>query len=295
MLSVLLAVLIFISCSSLSGAQMDAASTIDPSNSTSPSPSLKRASAGTAANLAATSSVACNRTPWQTVGPERAGGKVTTVWKEPGHLPFFFSAKMAIDADGSPHAYNPSNTGLDDNRNAKNGSRWVGVAIKNDGTPFIQGPQDPAPGCYVSTTTLQDTTKRKEDPHRYTDSETIPFIALPPKVLHAFGHCAQDAQACLGDVAFVVNSANGKTAFAIVADVGPRKRIGEGSIALANALGIPPSPRHGGAGSGVYYLVFPGSGNEKPKSLDEINAIGADLLAGWGGKEKLTTCLSGTR
>lgn len=44
---------------------------------------------------------------------------------------------------------------------------------------------------------------------------------------------------------------------AVVADIGPRP--GEGSIVLAEALGIPSSPKHGGVDSGVTYVRFPRS------------------------------------
>src|SRR4051812_13662263 len=54
---------------------------------------------------------------WQVVGPEESpdgpGRQLTAIWREEGRTPFFFTTKMAIDADGSPHAYNPDNTGLD--------------------------------------------------------------------------------------------------------------------------------------------------------------------------------------
>lgn len=42
-----------------------------------------------------------------------------------------------------------------------------------------------------------------------------------------------------------------------MADIGPHP--GEGSIAMADALGIPSSPKHGGVDSGVTYVAFPHS------------------------------------
>ena len=62
----------------------------------------------------------------------------------------FYRAGMDIDADGSPHAYNPENTGLDVNEDALDGSEWVGVVTNDDGNPVIQNISDPAPGFYVS-------------------------------------------------------------------------------------------------------------------------------------------------
>jgi len=92
----------------------------------------------------------------------------------------------------------------------------------------------------------------------------------------------------------VINRRNGKRAFAIYADNGPSKRIGEGSIALAEALGIPSSPRRGGAADGVQILVFPGSGNGKSRSAGEIATEGEKLLARWGDDARLEACVKPT-
>ena len=92
-----------------------------------------------------------------------------------------FKAGMEIDADGSPHAYHPiSSKGLDSLENAKDqNGRFVGIALKPNGEPAVQGDDDPAPGFFVSTTSLEDTSKASTDPARYVDSERIPFIVLP--------------------------------------------------------------------------------------------------------------------
>src|SRR5262249_24548532 len=156
---------------------------------------------------------------------------------------FLYVTGMTVDADGSPRAYNPSNTGLDNNQNAMHGDQWVGVVTEH-GRPVIQKDTDPAPGFYVSPTTLEDTTKKLIDPLRYVDSERIPYLALPPEVLHPDG-------ARMGDLAVVMNLSNNALSFAIVADRGPSGHIGAGSIALAKALGIASSPRVGGASNGV--------------------------------------------
>jgi hypothetical protein len=92
-----------------------------------------------------------------------------------------FKAGMEIDADGSPHAYHPiSSKGLDSLENAKDqNGRFVGIALKPNGEAAVQGDDDPAPGFFVSTTSLEDTSKASTDPARYVDSERIPFIVLP--------------------------------------------------------------------------------------------------------------------
>ena len=111
--------------------------------------------------------------------------------------------------------------------------------------------------------------------------------------MHPDRQCVRDDKACLGDIAVVVNRRNEKLSYAIVADQGPTTKIGEGSIALAKALGVNSSLRIGGTEHGIFYLIFPGSGNETSKAVEEINSIGQELFNRWGGQEKLNTCLGG--
>jgi hypothetical protein len=91
----------------------------------------------------------------------------------------------------------------------------------------------------------------------------------------------------LGDLATVWNRRNGKLAQAIFADVGPDDEVGEGSIALARALGIPANPRTGGQAGDVAYVVFPGSGNGRPRARAEIVAAARPLFRDWGGLRRL--------
>src|SRR5262249_3417990 len=159
-----------------------------------------------------------------------------SIWELGDPPALIFRSGMNIDADGAPDAYHPDNTGRDYLANAgKPGNWWVLVTDNNrrDGNPVVQGPDDPAPGYYISTTALQDTSKRVSDPRRYVNSAEIPYIALPPR----FGHGV-----ALGDVVVVLNESSASIAFAIFADIGPPDSIGEGSIALASLLGVNPSP-----------------------------------------------------
>jgi hypothetical protein len=191
-----------------------------------------------------------------------------------GSHAFFYQAGMTIDADGAPNAYHPDNTGLDDLANAGTPGRWEGLAKDADGTPYIQGPADPFPGFYVSATALADRSKPVNDPARYVDASKIPFIVLP-------GGMARQLGARPGDFAVVFNPRNRKSSYAIFGDVGPFDRIGEGSVALAENLGIRSDARNGGARWGILYLVFPGSGNASPRTIEEINAEGEKLLRAW--------------
>jgi len=190
-----------------------------------------------------------------------------------------YTSGLQIDADGSPRAYHPTSAwGLDRLANAGHPGNWWGILTDNgkpDGQPLIQGEYDPAPGFYISTTSLCDSTTRDyrwNDPRKWVNSETIPFIALPPRP-QILGDNASGA-ARLGDFAVVVNLANGRKAAAIVADVGPSDQIGEGSIALATALGVNADARTGGASGNILTLVFAGSRLTPawPHSLSDINA-----------------------
>jgi hypothetical protein len=188
-----------------------------------------------------------------------------------------------IDVDGSPHAYHPDgHSGLDYTANAGGPGNWFGVVTNDAGNPVIQGPSDPAPGFYVSDTSLQDVTKSLTDPRRYVDAEKIPYIALPAPVMKKIG------EPRLGDLAAVLNKNSGKLSCAIVADGAPRRRLGIGSLALAIRLGLPSNPRQSGAPCcGIAMVVFPGSGDGRPKTLEEIETQGRKLFEAWGGLQRL--------
>ncbi len=222
------------------------------------------------------------------------------IFRGRGETAFYFNTKMDIDLDGAPDVYHPPTVreasgcppALDYLGNASNPANrpvpgpgqpwiqdnWPGIVVQNR-FPCIQGPQDPAPGFYVSSTALQDRTYPPCDPRCYVDATAVPYIALPPPAYRAGG-------ARVGDFAAVYNRLSGKLSFAIFADVGPSRLIGEGSHALALALGIP-GGRHGGQTHGITYVSFPGSGNRRPRSISDINANGDRLFGAWGGRLRI--------
>lgn len=210
-------------------------------------------------------------------------GRIVPILRLPGTSAFFYEAGMTIDADGAPNAYHPQNLGLDDLVNAGAPGNWEGLAKDRYGDPFVQGPDDPYPGFYVSATALADRTRPVNDPLRYVDASKIPYIVLP-------GGMARQLGVRPGDFSIVLNQRNGKTSYAIFGDVGPSDRIGEGSMALAENLGIRSDARNGGARGGIVYLVFPGSGNGRPRTIEEINSEGEQLFQAWGGSYQLAIC-----
>jgi Fungal chitosanase of glycosyl hydrolase group 75 len=191
---------------------------------------------------------------------------------------FFYEAGLDIDADGSPHAYHPDGrSGLDYLSNAGRPGNWWALVTHNGkptGKPVIQKRNDPAPGFYVSTTTLQTPSFGRRDPRRYVNSEAVNFIVLPRGL---------NLSAKLGDYAVVIRPKTGAIGYAVYADVGPARQIGEGSIALANALGIPSNAKTGGVANGIVYIVFHGSSKALSPFQPDIDKAGAALFANWGG------------
>ncbi len=165
---------------------------------------------------------------------------------------------MEVDADGGPHAYAAEGSGLhglDFIGNAKNADgKWVGVVCDPLGKPYVQGPKDPAPGFLVTETALQDHTKKIWDPLRYVNAEVTPYVSIPRDLTRAGGR--------LGDLCEVAY--RGVRCLAICADIGPSGKIGEGSIALCQTLGVDPFrgiPKHHllGIGSGVSFRLLLGT------------------------------------
>lgn len=241
---------------------------------------LARASESASKDRVFDSCADSNRTLLATWGRDGQHASEVPIWRAQDGNAFFFVSSLLIDADGAPNAYNPDDTGLDELANAGSPKNWNGIVTDSRGNPLIQQEGDPFPGYYVSCTSLTEKNKQLSDPARYVDATKIPYIALPEVI-------AERGGAKLGDFAFVVNLRNGKSSFAIYADIGT---LGEGSVALAESLGISSNARRGGESDGVLYVVFPSSGNMNPRSTDEIQGKGERLLSDSGGVDKLFSC-----
>lgn len=152
-----------------------------------------------------------------------------------------WTAGLTIDADGAPNAYGPSNRGLDYTECAGKPGNWWGVAVdKRTGRPYVQGLDDPFPGLWVSTTAYQRPGFALNDTRRYVDSRKIPFVVIPGFLIDMV------RPVVLGSYAIVTNLSNGLTCEAGILDIGPNNHLGEGSMALADALKIKSDPRTGG-------------------------------------------------
>ena len=192
---------------------------------------------------------------------------------------------LAVDADGGRHAYRVGGGGLDSLHNAMRDPTdtdlvhpahgWAGIVVDAAGNPVAVG------DYYVSTTAMGDPAFGEADPRRYVDSETVAYLSIPPQLEHQGVH--------LGDVGLALYRQT--SCAAIIADVGPAGRLGEGSIALATALGLPCSPRDGGISYGVRYIIWPGSAASPrwPRTALSVDSQVSSLLAAWGGCERLRT------
>lgn len=266
-------------------------------------------------------------TPWPAEKHKTYYKKVgtTAVWRTLDPLAFLYVAGMEIDVDGAPNAYGPpEQPGVDILGNANTvpndprSGEWCGIIANKSGT----GPPDkngnrgvaqksgPYKGFFISTTSLQD--KSVYDllnPSRYVDATKIPYLALPVTRHSKHGKTHnkyfEELGLTLGDYGVAANSANGKWSAAIFADTKNLPNLGECSVALADALGVPSDPRGGqkskhgdktargaGATKGIVYLVFPSSGVGPGTipSAQEIQNKGKALFQKWGGMDRLVDC-----
>jgi len=186
-----------------------------------------------------------------------------------------YTAGMSIDADGDPAAYDPGGHGDDALGNAGRPGHWFGVLVDAKGDPVVQGDGDPYPGRYIPTTSLFDRSRKLTDPRAYVDSRVVPYASIPRELLHDSIETGDVGVACYGD----------KRCAFIVADIGPHGKYGEGSIALARALGINPDPRRGGTSSGVTWVFFPGSARmpKWPRSNDDVARDAMERFVAWAG------------
>ena len=113
---------------------------------------------------------------------------------------------------------------------------------------------------------------------KYVNAETIPYFVLPGKFNLVFG-----TRCKLGDVALIRHG--NKEVFAIYADIGPKTKLGEGSIKLVESLGENPwnnakTKIISGIEFGVEYLIFPRSAEKFgiPATTEGVKETGQKAL-----------------
>jgi hypothetical protein len=185
------------------------------------------------------------------------------VIKEDDNHRVFFTADGDIDADGAngqnggQAAYMADNSGSELLANGgmtiKNGKvicahDWARdiVILGEDNQPKVF-----PGGVIASTTWYRHHNKAINDPAAYVDAETVPYIVVPSLII-------QNTHGVVRGCKARVTRGN-KTVDCVVADKGPRNKIGELSIAAARAIGLNPSPRHGGTEQPeLLYELWPG-------------------------------------
>jgi len=182
--------------------------------------------------------------------------------EEDEDLRVHFTADADIDADGAngqngkPAAYMLGDKGSDYLENGgmyeKNGKVYCYDADNSIAILDKQGYPKLYPGGIVGCkTAYRYPGKASDDLAAYVDSATVPYIVVPAVVI------SKTKGVVLGCKARV--TLNGKSVDCVVADVSSNSKIGELSIAAAEALGIPSSPRNGGRHKAdVLYELWPG-------------------------------------
>jgi len=144
--------------------------------------------------------------------------------------------RMDVDVDGAPNAYGPPGMEtldilLDAHTLNRADKEIVGYLIDEDGSPILQGPNDPFPGYYISQTAFSDIENQNErDPRCYVDARNINYVVR--------GNAARRRGVRVGDFASVYSKRTRKGVFAIVGDTG-NPTGNEGSLHLLQDLGYP--------------------------------------------------------
>ena len=128
---------------------------------------------------------------------------------------------------------------LNDDGSVSYSTRWFRVDGDGDPTNHYNDP------CWQADTSLHGPDGKP------VNALHVPYIVANPIITAMVPGVVLG---CMGQVTF-----RGRTVQAVLADIGPRRKIGEGSIALARALGMHESPINGGMdGLAVDWKWFPG-------------------------------------
>ncbi len=143
----------------------------------------------------------------------------------------------------------------------KNALYWIAdLDVDCDGleTAGKCGPDPKLDCCYQAQTTF------KNSKGQYFTSAVDPYYVIPGN----FPYSSNGISA--GQIAAIIWK--GKLTYAVFADTGPSKIIGEASYATAVKLGIPPSAVNGGAAEPVWYIVFTSTAGH-PTIVEDHNEV----------------------
>lgn len=106
-------------------------------------------------------------------------------------------------------------------------------------------------GVIASRTWYRHPGMKVDDPAAYLDSETVPYIVVPPMIVQGVSGIVRGSKCRV--------TYGNKTVEGVVGDLGPRTKVGEISIEMARQLGIRSNPRNGGIDTpDLYYEIWPG-------------------------------------
>lgn len=156
----------------------------------------------------------------------------------------------------------------------------------------------PFEGYFVSQTALVvNSQARICDQSRYLDAMKMNAIVLPRGVSWSSQGTVTDG----GDLAVVLDEQTGRHAFALVGDRGPAKSIGEGTVALAAALGNKMVPGDANFRTikrlkreKVHTVIFPT--RDVPRltggnfTQADVDRLGQEALQAFGGIDRLRAC-----
>lgn len=196
------------------------------------------------------------------VGEIQAEGYTCQIWEDPdGRV--HFTADADIDADGAngqngaQPAYKADDSGSELLANGGMAIRAGKVVCAHDWARdiVVLGPDNQPRifpgGLIASRTWYRHRDRGADDPAAYVDAQTVPYIVVPGLIVSGV---AGVVRGCKARVTW-----RGHSIDCVVADRGPARKIGELSIAAAEALGMPSSPRHGARETpDVDYELWPG-------------------------------------
>jgi hypothetical protein len=254
------------------------------------------------ANVPAAASAGCDFSQWMSF-------KGTKLFRNADKTAYAYKTTHSrIDADGAPNAYHPGDVnkhcthdphlGLDCPANAgyPNTNWWTSVLVvdpQDSSKAYVQ-PAGAFKGFLVAKTWLaaSPVIDNGLSAANYVDSTKVPYIVFPGSQFAGLAGTGNR-----GDVGIAWNLSNGKWTAFIVADKGggDDAKLGEGSIALYEALGGHDINARNGAGVApgeMLFVVFPRSAKTPrwPRTPSSIKEQADSLLASVGGKEKFKDC-----
>lgn len=176
-----------------------------------------------------------------------------------------YTSNMDIDADGAngqhglPAAYKPDGTGTDIladvgyPREPDEYSQGLICDIHGNPIVFSVTINGGSQSIFASRTALRMPGFPAKDPNVGVDSNFFNYAVVPPIVRSG------TVGKVLGCYFTAFNHRTGLGAFGVTADIGPTRKDGEGSQALARALGVNDNPRSGGEDDPVIeWAIYPG-------------------------------------